>query len=95
MKWIIYFTIICFFIVVAILMKAIRDAKEFEKHVEAALNNFEDEEVFMENDFVDEYSPESIISDELIKVVSLKQKLKKIEEERIESFDFDNREDGK
>ena len=98
MKWIIYFTIVSFIIVVVILLKAMKDAREFEERVEGALNNFADDEIFSEFED-DEHSPLNLEIDKELKVLSLRQKLNNIEAERnetkIDSFDFDNREDGR
>jgi hypothetical protein len=94
MKWILYITIISFIGFVFSLVKARKDAQKEPENGTTIV--YPDEEMFQEND-IDEFSPDSMISDQTIKDVSLKYKLKKIEEEetKIDSFDFDNREDGK
>jgi len=89
--WIIIaITVLALIGAILIIRSAMKDAAE---HMSDDITRMYDE---------DEFSPESVISDKLIKTVSLRNKLNKIEEERkqneieIISFgDFDNREDGK
>lgn len=56
----------------------------------------QEEEMFMENDYIDEHSPENL-SDQTLKNAILRNKLEKIEEKKMDRFgDFDHtRIDGK
>lgn len=98
MKIMIVITVLAFFGVVLIILQGLHDASEFEETVEKSLNNVEDEEIFSEFNTENEFGPEQLDIDKTLNVVSLRNKLQKIEKERetkIDSFDFDNREDGR
>lgn len=75
MDWIIYGTIFAFFGFMFILLKAIEETKE----------DTPDGTVYMYPGDIDEHSPENLDIDNAIKTVYLRNKLKKIEEERKET----------
>jgi hypothetical protein len=93
MKWIIILTIVSFVIVFLLFLKGTKIIQEPE---EGTVINYPEEEMFQEND-TDEFSPDNIISDQTIKIVNLRYKLKKIEKEKQQNdVDLDySREDGK
>ena len=91
MKWIIILTFASFIMFIYLLIQAIRDGKEPPNGTHIIYPD-EDEEIFSEFNEIDEHSPENVISDELIKRVSLRHKLNKIANEReMKEFgDFDH-----
>ena len=90
MKWIIILTFVALIFVICLYRKAVKDGKEPPDGTHIKYPD-PDEEIFSEFN-EDEHSPENVISDELIKRVSLRHKLNKIaNEEEIEKFgDFDH-----
>ena len=90
MKWIIILTFVALIFVICLYRKAVKDGKEPPDGTRIKYPD-PDREIFSEFN-EDEHSPENVISDELIKRVSLRHKLNKIaNEEEIEKFgDFDH-----
>ena len=84
MWWIIGITVLALIGVILIIRSAKKDADENMNdsggYSEYNINKIYGE-IYMQND-MEEHSPESIISDKLIKRVSLRDKLNKIEEEK-------------
>ena len=80
MKWIIILTVIAGICFVYLLIQAIIDGIEAEP-ISGTIMYPDEEEIFSKFED-DEHSPENVISDDLIKTVSLRNRLNKIEEER-------------
>jgi hypothetical protein len=67
-----------------ILYRAVQDGRDPEPP-EGTVITYPDEGMFMENDYIDEYSPEQLELDETLKVLNLRKKLEQIEKERNEN----------
>lgn len=91
MKWIIILTGISFIMVIFIILKGLQDAEDFEEALEKSLTDTKEDEMFMENNY-DEFSPEQLETDLILKRLHLRRKLNEIEEERKQDdvdFDYD------